>query len=431
MLQAVLGPKGGGQQRKERDVGADAVVPADKPQHNADEPAKAGDGRQQQRRHVQARQQPQPVARLRGGRAPGLPAAGMEQQRQQRQKAEYADDAQVAVAILVIHGAFVGGQQAEIALQPVGQLVPPVPVGREQQTADAQAVDIGPDGAAVDAVGQRAAHAGQHAQYHGEKVRDHPGDDLANGDKAGDAGGQPAVAQDQAQRRDAQEKAGEIRVVGRAVVGDAPGHGQRRPVALIAQKALAGAGEGGILGTPEAQQHRERHELDRRQHHVPGQALLHIGAQPERERKRKGQPAPHPRQAEHRVPGQRVGKRDGQHVQVEHDAGVLGKQPHESHKGVVDQIIVGFIRAGRLVERPAQRGRQVAVAALHLPHPVNAVAAVEHGYLPVQPPKLEKHILAHGDGGDHQHKHRALAQKVLSFVVGHKAPHSPRCMAAT
>ena len=66
------------------------------------------------------------------------------------------------------------------------------------------------------------------------------------------------VAQYQAECRDAEEEACEKRVVGRAVVGDAPRHCQRQPVALVLEKALAGAVKLLVLGAPEAEQRRER-----------------------------------------------------------------------------------------------------------------------------------------------------------------------------
>ena len=121
----------------------------------------------------------------------------------------------------------------EVAAHPVGELLQAEAVGRQQQAADAQAVDVRADGAAVDAVGQRAALSVQDAQHHREEVGDHPGNDLGNRDNAGRARAPPAVPQNQAERRDAEEEAGEIRVVGRAVVGDPPRHGQRQPVALV------------------------------------------------------------------------------------------------------------------------------------------------------------------------------------------------------
>ncbi len=71
-------------------------------------------------------------------------------------------------------------------------------------------------------------------------------------------------------------------------------------------------------------------------------------------------------------------------------AGVLGEQADEPDKDVVDQIIVRVVSARDLIERPAEGAGQLAVAALHLTDPVDAVAAVEHRHMPVQPPQLEE-----------------------------------------
>ena len=103
----------------------------------------------------------------------------MQQHEQQREEAENAHNAEVAVGVLVVHRAFIGGQNVEVAAHPVGELLQAEAVGRQQQAADAQAVDVRADGAAVDAVGQRAALSVQDAQHHREEIGDHPGDDLA------------------------------------------------------------------------------------------------------------------------------------------------------------------------------------------------------------------------------------------------------------
>ena len=365
-------------------------------------------------------------------RAPVIVA---EQQHQQHQKAHNTHNTEIAVGIFVVHGAFIGGQQMEILFQPVGQFIPAVSVGGKQQTADTQTVNIGTDGTAVDAVGQRTAHPRQHTQHHGEEIGDHPQDDFCNGQKARHTGGKFAIPQDQAKCRDAQEEAGEIGIVGRAIVGNAPGKGDGQPVTPVAEKAFAGTSEGRVLGTPEAQQYRERHEFHGRQHHVTAQALLHIGTQAEGQPKRKRKPAAHTHHAEYRVAGQRVGKGNNQHIEVEYDAGIFGKQPHEGNKQIIDQIVVGVVGIGRLVKRPPQRAGQVAIAALHLPDPIDSITAVQHRGVPVQPPELKPVVFRNRHSGHQQKHHKALPQYVLLsiqyLVLCHKTPYSPRCIAAT
>ena len=202
------------------------------------------------------------------------------------------------------------------------------------------------------------------------------------------------VTQHQAEGRNAEEEAGKVRVVGRAVVGDAPGHSQSQPVAFVFEEALAGLVKIEVLCAPEAEQDRERHKLHGGQHHVAAQALLHIGTQAEGHAEAVGQPPAHAHHAEYRVPGQRIGKGDNQDVQVEPRAGILGKQAHKGHKNVVDKVIIRLVGAGGLVERPPQGAGQLAKAALDLAHPVDAVAAVEHGHRPIEPPQLEKPVFA-------------------------------------
>ena len=282
----------------------------------------------------------------------------------------------------------------EVAAHPVGELLQAETVGRQQQAADAQAVNVRADRAAVYAVGQGAALAAEDAQHHGEEIGYHPGNDLRDRDQAGHTHAPLVAAQNQAERGDAEEKAGEIGIIGRAVVGDAPGHSQGQPVALILEKALARAVEAFILGTPEAEQHREGYELAGGQHHMPGHPLLHVGRHTEGDTKGKAEPAAHAHHAEHGVGRQRVGKGDDQHIQVEHDAGVFRKQANEPDEDIINQVVVRVIFARDLIERPAQGAGQLAVAALHLAHPVDAVAAVEHGHRPIEPPQLEKPVFA-------------------------------------
>lgn len=93
--------------------------------------------------------------------------------------------------------------------------------------------------------------------------------------------------------------------------------------------------------------------------------------------KGKAEPAAHAHHAEHGIGRQRIGKGDDQHIQVEHDAGVFRKQANEPDEDIINQVVVRIIFARDLIERPAQGAGQLAVAALHLTHPVDAVAAVE------------------------------------------------------
>ena len=154
---------------------------------------------------------------------------------------------------------------------------------------------------------------------------------------------------------------------------------------------------------------------------MPAQALLHVGAQAKGHAKGVGKPPPHAHHAEHRVPCQRIGKRDDEHIQVEHCAGILGKQAHKGHKSIVDKVIIRLVRAGGLVERPAEGAGQFAKAALDLAHPVNTVAAVEHGHLPIQPPKLEKPVFHQRNACQQQCHRQGFAQGIL-FFVQHTVP---------
>ena len=417
--------KAHGEQREEDNVRADAVVPADEADKNADDAAKAGQGGQQQRHNVQPAEQPDTVAQFGALGAAGLPIPVTQQHQDQKQKSDDAHDAEIAVAVLVVHGAFVGGEDLEVALDPPRQLADAKAVGRKQQTADAQAVDVRTHRTAVDAVGDGAANPHQLAQHHGEEIRHHPGDDLADGDQAGHGGLPGVVTQHQAEGRNAEEEAGKVRVVGRAVVGDAPGHSQSQPVAFVFEEAFAGLVKIEVLCAPEAEQDRERHKLHGGQHHVAAQALLHIGTQAEGHAEAVGQPPAHAHHAEYRVPGQRIGKGDNQDVQVEHRAGILGKQAHKGHKNVVDKVIIRLVGAGGLVERPPQGAGQLAKAALDLAHPVDAVAAVEHGHLPIQPPELEKPVFRQRNACQQQHHCQSFAQNIL-FFIQHSVPFIPR-----
>ena len=118
-----------GQQCKKRNIGADAIIAADEPHKDADDAAEARNGRKQQRHDIQAAQQPKAVAEARRPGPAGLPVPAAQQQDEQRQKAQHPHNAEVAVGVLVVHGAFIGGQDMEVAPQPVCKLLHAVPVG--------------------------------------------------------------------------------------------------------------------------------------------------------------------------------------------------------------------------------------------------------------------------------------------------------------
>ena len=141
--------------------------------------------------------------------------------------------------------------------------------------------------------------------------------------------------------------------------------------------------------------------------------LLHIGRHAEGEAEREAEPPPQPHHPEHRIGRQRVCKGNDQHIEVEHRAGVLCEQADKPDKDVVDQVVVRVILARDLIERPAERAGQLAIAALHLPDPVDAVTAVKHRCVPVQTPQLEEPVFTQGHRRQQQRDGQNFPGQVL------------------
>ena len=329
-----------------------------------------------------------------------LPQGWRKQPSRQHQKSDHPHNAQVSHGVLIEQTSFLVEQGAAIRADLGRDGFHSVPVGREQQRADSEAVNIRAHSAAHRPGGGRTFHTGEHAEYHGQKSHRQPACDLGNGDQRRRQSRRFFLPPQQAEPHHAEQEAGEIRIIDHPVIGNGPGEHQRKPIAAIPQKSLSRPVEIRVLGAPETEQQGQGNALAGGQAHVPGKPLLDIGAQPEGQRAGKRQPAPNPEGPQHEIAHNRIEHRDQNHIQVKDQREIVGKQPGHCQVNGVQHTVIGVCGGGFFIKGPAQQSA-APQGFLHVLHPGHPVATVQQRHRPVHLPQPKGEIF-HRQAGHHR-----------------------------
>ena len=168
-----------------------------------------------------------------------LPQGWRKQPSRQHQKSDHPHNAQVSHGVLIEQTSFLVEQGAAIRADLGRDGFHSVPVGREQQRADSEAVNIRAHSAAHRPGGGRTFHTGEHAEYHGQKSHRQPACDLGNGDQR--APPEPPVFFCATAGRAPPRRAGSRRNTDNrpSRYCNGPGEHQRKPIAAIPQKSLS------------------------------------------------------------------------------------------------------------------------------------------------------------------------------------------------